>query len=116
MRVGARGAMRERRGGREGGEHRVHAEFAIDLAPAPFFFHGDDGVGMERRSFTSSVVRAPEPSVFGSCTSAPSVSSAATSAARPCRAASISGVSPSRIAALRTWCCAWARSRTSRPG
>ena len=45
----------ERRGGREAGEHRVHAEFAIDLAAAPFFFHG--GVGMERRSFTSSLVR-----------------------------------------------------------
>ena len=37
---------------------------------------------------------APEPSVFGSFTSAPPLSSAATSAARPCRTPSISGVSP----------------------
>ena len=42
---------------------------------------------------------APEPSVFGSFTSAPPANSATTSAARPCRAASISGVSPSSICA-----------------
>ena len=37
------------------------------------------------------------PFALGSFTSAPPASSAAASAARPCRAASISGVSPSRI-------------------
>ena len=41
----------------------------------------------------------PEPFVFGSFTSAPSASSAATWATRPRHAAYVSGVSPSRICA-----------------